>query len=274
MSDWKRMLLLEPAPLRLDGGTMFGRVPRPYWTKLIADDELGRIPIATRCVLLESDSQRLLIDTGMGKGRGEKFRQHYDSDPLGPDICDELRKHGVEPQTVTDVLLTHLHFDHAGGLLQRLPNGITELSLPNAKVWVHPAQWQTAHNPTRFERASFIADDFAWLADRNCLHWLEAADPFGSDIPMADDPGVACFRFDGHTQGMCLPVFEFNGATIFFAGDLIPTRHHMRLPFIMAFDRCAEQTLREKEALLGRAERDHWRILFQHDAQGPWLDEV
>lgn len=269
MTQWQRMIVLQPAPIRLDGGTMFGRAPRSYWEKLIPPDALGRIPIATRSLFLEADDRRLLIDAGMGKGRRGSFQKHFDAPLEGPDVRDELQKHGVSPESITDVFMTHLHFDHAGGLIQRPESSGVVPSFPNALVWIHRDHWRRAHQPTRFERASFVAEDFGWLAGDSRLRLLDDPPSAEADHEVEEaGPGVEYLRCDGHTCAMCLPLFQCCGSTYLFAADLIPTRHHLRLPFIMAFDRCAETTLREKESILPMAKENGWRLLLQHDPDG------
>jgi len=249
--------------VRLDGGAMFGVVPKVLWEKVTDVDNLNRILLATRALLAvdREHGRVVLADTGCGtKWTAElaaRFGVHFDPDA----IPNALKVMGLSAADVTDVVITHLHFDHAGGMTYWYdePDGPTRLYYPQARHWVHRAHWGHANNPHHKDRASFIAADFAGLEHGGNLTLVEG-DGF---LPAFD--GVEWFVSHGHTPGQLHPVFGAGGERLVFAGDLCPTMAHLRLAWVMAYDMEPVSTIREKETILHRCIEDGWFLAFPHD---------
>ncbi|OZC01910.1 MBL fold metallo-hydrolase [Rubricoccus marinus] len=253
----------------LDGGAMFGIVPRALWARHIAPDEQNRIPMMARCLLLRGHGRVILVDTGMGDKHDAKFARIYDAGPFT--LLDELGALGVAPEAVTDVFLTHLHFDHVGGAVTRGPaagdvaSGALRLTFPNAAHWVQAEHWEWAHESPR-EMASFLAENLEPLAslpregDGARLALLES----GAPSPFEQTEIVTV---DGHTRGQQLLKVVGEEDTLLFAGDLFPTAAHVPLLWIMAYDIAPLDTIAEKAPLLEQAARGSWTVVFEHDAE-------
>jgi glyoxylase-like metal-dependent hydrolase (beta-lactamase superfamily II) len=260
--DFRAMKLtaLDAGHFRLDAGSMFGRVPKPLWNKVVPADERNRMDVACRCLLIESGDRRILLDNGNGVGRGEKFCSIYAYDPAAKGIEGELARVGVAPETITDVVLTHLHFDHAGGTTKPSPGGARVLVCPNADHHVSRAHWEWAKNPPRLEQASYVREDFALLDGHARLKLIESNRSF-----IAGFPQLICLRYDGHSEGFHLPLLDLGGRKLLYISDLTPTIHHVRLPFIMGFDIRPLKTYEAKQEILGRAADENWGVFFEHD---------
>ncbi|MEL6614093.1 MAG: MBL fold metallo-hydrolase [Bacteroidota bacterium] len=241
----------------LDGGAMFGIVPRALWARHIAPDDAHRIPMTARCLLLRGHGRVALVDTGMGDKHDAKFASIYAAGPFT--LLDELAALGVAPEAVTDVFLTHLHFDHVGGAVRREASGDLVLTFPNAQHHVQRTHWEWAHESPR-EGASFLAENLEPLAASGRLNLLEAEAP--SPLPETEVIVV-----DGHTRGQQLLAVGDGDETLFFAGDLLPTAAHVPLLWIMAYDIAPLDTLAEKEPILERAAKEGWTVVFEHDAE-------
>jgi glyoxylase-like metal-dependent hydrolase (beta-lactamase superfamily II) len=209
-----------------------------------------------RCLLVESKDRRMLIDTGMGSKQDAKFFGHYQ--PTGDSLISNLRTHGCEPEQVTDVFLTHLHFDHGGGALVRGANGTIQPAFPNAVYWSNRRHWVTATQPNERERASFLKENILPLQETN----LRFVDEAGSE-PIF--PGLSIYYVDGHTEAMMLPRLEWSGRSILFCADLFPSSAHIPLPWIMAYDMRPLVTLEEKKKILEQAVAGDWVLFFEHD---------
>lgn len=236
---------------RLDGGCMFGSVPKNLWSKSIVGDAENCIQLACRSLLIDVGTRRFLVDVGMGEKWSDKQRQIYGikNTPKGA--------WGFDTTSVTDVILTHLHFDHAGGITSPAPQGGVTLSFPEATVHLQRANWEHANNPTLKDRASYLPDNVNPLASAK-LALYEGT----SQIV----PGLVVHRVDGHTQGQQWIEITDGTKKLFFATDLIPTAHHVPLAYHMGYDVCAETLLIEKQSFLERARTEGALVCFQHDA--------
>jgi len=249
--------------VRLDGGAMFGVVPKVLWDKVTDVDALNRISLATRTLLAVDRTQHrvILADTGCGtkwtKDRAERFAIGYDHDA----IPKALTPMGLSTDDVTDVVITHLHFDHNGGITDWFdePDGPTCLRYPNARHWVHKKHWEHAHNPSAKDRASFLREDFDQLADSRMLRLVEGEHP---DPPFE---GMEWFISRGHTPYQLHPIFAAGDARLMFVGDLVPTVAHLPLAWVMAYDLEPLSTMAEKEAIYRRCLDEGLMLAFPHD---------
>jgi len=237
---------------RLDGGCMFGSVPRNLWSKRIEPDEENCIPLVARSLWITRGDRRILVDCGMGELWAEPQRRIFGIRNV-PEADWEL-----DPGSVTDLILTHLHFDHAGGLVRRTPSGDLQPIFPNARIHLQRAQWDQARNPTLKDRASYLPETVRFLSTARDLTLHEG------DVEVL--PGLHLHRVDGHTRGQQWVEIRGGAEALFFPTDVVPTAHHVPLAYHLGYDLCAETLLREKEALLDRALREKARVCFQHDA--------
>ena len=236
---------------RLDGGCMFGSVPKNLWSKSIAGDPENCIHLACRSLLIDVGSKRFLVDVGMGEKWSDKQRQIYGIKNTAKESW------GFDPKSVTDVILTHLHFDHAGGITSPTSDGSVALSFPDATIHLQKANWEQANNPTLKDRASYLPENVKPLASAK-LTLYEGT----SEIV----PGIIVHRVDGHTRGQQWIEITDGTNKVFFATDLIPTAHHVPLAYHMGYDVCAETLLVEKQKFLERARTENALLCFQHDA--------
>ena len=249
--------------LRLDGGAMFGVVPKVLWQNVADVDDSNRILLATR-VLIAVDREAgrtILVDSGCGSkwdARGaQRYAIHYDETA----VPNALESMGLGVGDVTDVIITHLHFDHSGGLTEWYdqPGGPTQLRYPKARHWIHKKHWEHANNPSPKDSGSFVPEDFSLLADKGVLCWIEG------DNPPSEIPGVEWFVSHGHTPGQLHPRFTGVGSSLLFVGDLTPTVAHLRLSWLMAFDVEPLVTIREKTGVLRKCIDDSLMLAFPHD---------
>jgi glyoxylase-like metal-dependent hydrolase (beta-lactamase superfamily II) len=257
LGDWN-FRAFEDGRFRLDGGAMFGVVPRVLWEKYHPADEQNRIELALRCLLAEVGERRILVDTGLGDRWDEKGRRIYDIHRQPGQLRQQLQAAGVPLESITDVVLTHLHFDHTGGALREGEHGL-EPSFPAASYWVQEQQWKWAHNPTDRDRASFRRDDFHALEATGKLHLVDGL----KEIL----PGVRVRPIHGHTPGQQMVEFHTGAGVVVYCGDLIPFASHVHPPWIMGFDLNPLLTLNEKKEFLSRACEDHYILVFEHDPQ-------
>lgn len=246
---------LDTGFFKLDGGAMFGVVPKPLWHRLNPADEQNRCTWAMRCLLYEQGNRLLVVDTGIGTKQDAKFFGHYD---LHGDstLLSSIRKAGYTETDVTDVLLTHLHFDHVGGAVQRSGDLLAPV-FSNATHWVHPEHWQWATNPNPREKASFLKENILPLQESGQLQFLTE-----HSFPYTD---VDLHYVDGHTEKMALPLFRINGRIVAYLADLIPSLAHVPLPYVMSYDVRPLLTMDEKTSLLQRAAAENWILVFEHD---------
>jgi glyoxylase-like metal-dependent hydrolase (beta-lactamase superfamily II) len=256
LGDWT-LHTIESGALWLDGGAMFGSVPRPLWSRTNPPDERNRIRLAMRCLLLVGHGRRVLVDIGLGDKSDAKFRDIFrvEDEPV---LERSLEAAGFGPGDITDVVLTHLHFDHAGGSTTRGPEGLRP-RLPAARWHVQRRNWENAHAPNPRERASYLVENFDPLEAAGVLEY--------HDGPGSPWPGVSLITAEGHTRGQQLVRVEGGGRVVYFVADLIPTASHIRVPWVMGYDVAAIETMAEKQALVGRAVDEKAWICLEHDPE-------
>ncbi|HOX25793.1 MAG TPA: MBL fold metallo-hydrolase [Candidatus Krumholzibacteria bacterium] len=255
LGDWT-FKLFSDGRFRLDGGATFGIVPKPMWEKQLAADSLNRVPVALRCLLAEGHDCRVLVDTGIGDRWDARQREIYGMERRAGQLLTELDAAGIARDSITDVILTHLHFDHAGGACLDLAGGMTP-AFPNARWWLQRQHWEWAHHPSERDRASFRPEDFEALAATGRLELVEG------HVEIL--PGLRVAPASGHTPGMQIPEFHTDEGTLVFLADLIPSVSHVHLPWVAGWDLNPLLTLSEKRQLLSRAVEDDYLLVFQHD---------
>lgn len=235
---------------------MFGVVPRTMWAKALPPDEFNRVPMVMRILLVRGHGRTIVVDVGAGAGHSPKNREIYAFEDT-ENLVDLIRARGVEPAQVTDVMLTHLHFDHGAGVVE--PDGDHwKLLFPQARHHVQKSQWQHALNPNPRDRASYYEDRIRSMEARGVLDL--------HDGPWTLAPGFELLVFDGHTPGQQLPLIQEGGSTAFYCGDLMPTHHHIPTPYVMSYDLYPVTVMQEKTGILERASSEGWTLLFEHDA--------
>ncbi len=242
---------------KLDGGAMFGVVPKTMWNKANPADENNMCSWAMRCLLIEHGNYKILIDNGMGNKQDAKFFSHYY--PHGEDSIEKgLAKHGFTTDDITDVFLTHLHFDHCGGSIKREGEKLVP-AFKNAVYWSNHAHWKSALSPNEREKASFLKENMLPIEESNQLRFIETAD---GEEWLQD---IRIRYVNGHTDAMMLPQIKYKDTTILFCADLIPSMAHVSLPWVMAYDMRPLDTLSEKHKLLREAAANNWVLFFEHD---------
>ena len=249
---------IETGRFSLDGGAMFGVVPKNLWKKSIPADSKNRIKLALRSLLLESVDKLIMIDTGIGTKSDEKFSEIYNIDLSNYSLEKSLSEVGFSRNDITDVIITHLHFDHAGGITF-FNEGSPELTFPKAMHYVQSEQWDWALNPSEKDRASFLKNDFTLLDSNKKLNKLSG--------PVELFPGLEVLVMYGHTQGMQLVKIKDTNSTLLYCADLIPTSSHIPVPWVMAYDNNPLITMNEKNRLLPQAVEEQWILFFEHDPQ-------
>ncbi len=247
---------IETSRFALDGGAMFGVVPWVFWSKTNPPDERNRITLAARCLLLIGNGKIILVDTGNGTKWSDKLKDIYRLDNSQFTLETSLARFGVSPKDVTDVILTHLHFDHCGGST-KIVNGKLEPTFPNATHHVQKAHWDLAVNPTERDRGSFMKDDYTLLNESGQLKFVDGERELF--------PGISVVVCNGHTAAQQLPVLSDGKTTLLFCCDLVPTTSHVPYPYIMGYDLRPLVTLEEKKRLLPKAEKEHWLLFLEHD---------
>ncbi len=242
---------------KLDGGAMHGVVPKSMWQRANPADDNNMCSWAMRCLLIEHNDRLILIDNGMGDKQDDKFFSYYH--PHGEDTVESsLAKVGYTPADVTDVFLTHLHFDHCGGSIKREGDQLVP-AFPNAIYWSNKAHWDWAVHPNAREKASFLPENILPIQESGKLQFV--------DTPDGEEwlPGIHIHYVDGHTEQMMLPRIDYNGTTILYCADLVPSAAHISMPWVMAYDMRPLDTLAEKERLLNMAADNNWLLYFEHD---------
>ncbi|MDE3211656.1 MAG: MBL fold metallo-hydrolase [Bacteroidota bacterium] len=242
---------------KLDGGAMFGVVPKSIWSKLNPSDEHNMCNWALRCLLIESEGRLILVDNGMGDKQDSKFFSHYYLN--GTDTLDgSLARHGFTREDITDVFLTHLHFDHCGGSIMRQGDQLVP-AFPNAIFWSNEKHWQWAVTPNDREKASFLKENILPIRESGQLQFVDTT----QGIEFARDFSI---RFvNGHTESMMLPQLKYKGRTLVYMADLIPSLSHVPIPYVMAYDTRPLDTMVEKKEFLEEAVQGDYLLFFEHD---------
>jgi len=254
---------IEAGNFKLDGGAMFGVVPKTIWYKTNPSDENNLIDIAARCLLIEEGNRLILIDTGMGNKQSEKFFSYYSL--WGTHSLDKsLANYGFHRDDVTDVFMTHLHFDHCGGSVNwnKDKKGY-EVAFKNAKYWTNEKHWEWATKPNSREKASFLNENIIPIQESGNLNFVENSN---SDFGYSKELGFEIFYVDGHTEKMMLPKIQYQDKTIVFCADLIPTAGHLPLPYVMGYDTRPLLTMPEKAKFLTDAAQNNYYLFLEHDA--------
>ena len=247
---------------KLDGGAMFGVVPKVLWQRTNPADEDNLIEMTTRSLLIEDSNRLILIDTGLGNKQSEKFFSYYK--PSKRNSFDEtLKKYGFHRDDITDVFMTHLHFDHCGGAIVRNKKGYYEPAFKNARFWSNEKHWNWAVHPNPREKASFLPENILPIQESGQLNFIKT--PEKGRITKSPDLNFDVLFVDGHTEKQMLPVIEYKGYKIVYMADLLPTTGHIPLPYIMAYDTRPLVTLEERQEIFGQAADEKWLLFLEHD---------
>ena len=248
---------IETGNLKLDGGAMFGVVPKVMWSKVYPADENNLCNWSMRCLLIKDENRIILIDNGIGNKQDEKWLRHYYLN--GEDTLEKsLKNIGVTPEDITDVIITHMHFDHCGGSVKWNDDKTGyELSFPNATYWTSRKQYELAVNPNRREKASFLKENIQPVEESGKLKLI---DKEGEYIP-----NITFKMYYGHTDGQLIPHIFTGNKTVVFMADLLPSTAHIPMPWIMAYDTRPLQTLKDKERFYSEAIKNNYVLFFEHD---------
>lgn len=255
--------LINTGLFKLDGGAMFGVVPKQLWNRKNPADEQNLCTWSMRCLLIETGDRKILVDTGIGNKQDEKFRSHFH--PHGEDtLMDSLEKEGLSSEDITDVFLTHLHFDHVGGAVIRNDQGDLVPAFPNATYWSNEVHYNWAYHPNIREKASFLKENFVPLKEAGVLQFL--------DVTKEDQewlPGISVRFVYGHTEAMMMLKIKKGEQTLIYPTDVIPSSHHIGLPYVMSYDVRPLRTLEEKKRILEEAVEEGQLLIFEHDHRVP-----
>lgn len=254
---------VETGNFKLDGGAMFGVVPKTLWTKTNPSDSNNMIDMAARSLLIEDGDKLILVDTGLGNKQPDKFFGYYH---LWGDhnLDDSLKKIGFHRDDITDVFMTHLHFDHCGGSIQWNKDRTGyEPAFKNAQFWTNAEHWEWAINPNAREKASFLKENLYPMQESGQLRFVERGN---SNYVAESELGFGILFVDGHTEKQMLPHIKYQGKTVVFTADLLPTVGHIPLPYVMGYDTRPLLTLTEKSVFLKKAVEEQYVLFFEHDA--------
>jgi glyoxylase-like metal-dependent hydrolase (beta-lactamase superfamily II) len=254
-----KLFTIETELFKLDGGAMFGVVPKSIWNKLNPADENNLCTWAMRCLLIQDEDRLILIDTGIGDKQDQRFLQHYYLHGNNT-LEHSLQQHGFKVEDITDVILTHLHFDHCGGAVKKRGDELLP-TFPNANYWSNAMHWDWATNPNDREKASFLTDNILPLETSGQLNFL----PVDEKNLVAFSLNISIRYVFGHTKAMMLPQIRYNNKTVVYMADLLPAAAHIPLPYVMAYDMFPLTTLLEKKQFLEEAVDNGYILFFEHD---------
>ncbi|MBC8173451.1 MAG: MBL fold metallo-hydrolase [Chitinophagales bacterium] len=252
-----KLISINAGLFKLDGGAMFGVVPKKIWNNLVPADANNLCTWSMRCLLVDAGERKILIDCGMGDKQDPKFFSHYE--PHGEQLFDALKNKGYGAADITDVFLTHLHFDHCGGAVAKDANGKLIPAFPNATYWSNEKHWEWASNPNAREKASFLKENFLPLQEHGVVKFIKENEEIMD--------GFSSTWVHGHTESMMLPVIRKEDKTIVYVADLMPGYAHIPIPYVMGYDVRPLMTLHEKEKFLKEALQKNYILFFEHDAE-------
>ena len=256
IGKWK-ISILETGNFKLDGGAMMGSVPKVLWEQTNSCDSLNRIDLSMRCLLLDDGENVVLIESGIGDKTSSKFKNMYDVKQSEYALSNTLAKYNYCLEDITHVILTHLHFDHAGGATKYSDSNEIIPTFPNAKYYVSKRNWESGLNPNPKDRASYLSENYLPLQVNGVLELIS------DNVTILN--GIDTYVVHGHTYGQQLIKISDNNNTLIFCSDLIPLKSHIKIPWIMGYDLNASLTLKEKELFLKKASENQWILFFYHD---------
>ncbi len=251
---------IQAGNFKLDGGAMFGVVPKTLWERTNPADKNNQIEMASRCLLVEKGNRLILIDTGMGNKQNDAFFKHYNLWGLHS-LDKSLSNVGFHRDEITDVFLTHLHFDHCGGAIDRDSSGLLKPAFKNASFWVHEDHWNWASKPNSRESASFLKENIIPIKESGKLKFISGEGPILEETPFP----FSIYLVNGHTEKQMLPIFNYKDHRIIYTADLIPTAGHLPIPYIMGYDTRPLLTLVEKNSFLIDALQKKTLLFLEHD---------
>jgi glyoxylase-like metal-dependent hydrolase (beta-lactamase superfamily II) len=262
-----KLYSINSGNFKLDGGAMFGVVPKSIWNKMNPADEANLCSWAMRCLLIEDGDKLILVDNGIGNKQDQKFFSHYYLHGEAS-LDSSLAEHGFHRQDITDVILTHLHFDHCGGSIVRDGDKLVP-AFANATYWSNEEHWQWAVQPNEREKASFLKENILPIQESGQLKFVDLPNTdwdASKPLPKQQFSDTISLRFaEGHTAGMMLPQLSYKGRTIVFMADLLPSAGHIPIPYVMAYDMFPLTTLHEKKSFLAEAVEKDFILFFEHD---------
>jgi glyoxylase-like metal-dependent hydrolase (beta-lactamase superfamily II) len=246
---------IDAGLFKLDGGAMYGVVPKTFWNKWNVADENNLCTWKMRCLLIQDGKKLILIDTGMGNKQPEKWQSYFQ--PHGDsNLIDSIRKVGFNENDITDVILTHLHFDHCGGAVSNV-DGKLKTTFKNAKYWTHSCHWKWAIKPNIREKATYLSENIMPIEQNGQLFFI--------DNKIKPFKNIELLLADGHTEKMIMPLIHIDGKKILFTADTIPSASHIHIPYVMGYDVRPLQTMNEKENILIEATKNDWLLYYDHD---------
>jgi glyoxylase-like metal-dependent hydrolase (beta-lactamase superfamily II) len=255
----RKISIIETGYLKLDGGAMFGVVPKTMWNRLNPPDENNKCTWSMRCLLIEEGNRKILIDTGIGNKQDDKFRSYFE--PHGDTtLVQSLRAQGHHPASITDVLITHMHFDHVGGATYIDEKGNNVPTFPNATYWTNERHLDWAMNPNPREKASFLKENITPLKEANKLQFIDV-----QKDRLEWMPGISIQYVYGHTEAMMLPIIDYKDTKLVYCADLIPSSFHIGLPYVMSYDVRPLNTMEEKKDMLDDVLANDYLLFFEHD---------
>ncbi len=257
-----KLNILNCGTFKLDGGAMFGVVPKTIWNKTNPADEMNRILLGMNPLLIESGNRKVLVDAGIGDKFNDKYRQIYCISNDANHICDELKKINVTPDEVTDIIITHLHFDHCGGFTKYADAGVSELMFKNAEIYLQKKHYEAAGAPTERDRASFIKDDIQPIFDSPRLKLLD-----GDTADVI--PGISVKVSNGHTPALQTIKINDSGQSVYYLSDLTPTSSHIPIPYVMGYDLYPVTMVAEKRKMFDDIIAENAIAIFEHDPFWP-----